>query len=278
MVEAGDPALLERIERYLDGVPRSATRQETVGPFTLFAQDQAWPYYARPAIGGPPPAHVAEVTAVLDRQRELALPETIEWVDENCPSLASLARDAGLEVHALPLMVLTGTPADRLPAGHAVRLLDPDDRALAAAIAVAHVGFATDGTAVGVAGSSERDIAASKLTDGHLAFVRERLRAGRTVTAIAEDDDGPVGVGSHQPAADVTEVVGVATLPAFRRRGIGAAITAALVADARQRGVDLILLSAGSDEVARVYAKVGFVRVGTFCEAERTAQPDGVAG
>jgi predicted GNAT family acetyltransferase len=68
-------------------------------------------------------------------------------------------------------------------------------------------------------------------------------------------------VGSHQPVGDVTEVVGVATLPAFRRRGIGAAITAALVADARRRGVDMILLSAGSDEVARVYAKVGFVRM-----------------
>jgi predicted GNAT family acetyltransferase len=123
-----------------------------------------------------------------------------------------------------------------------------------------------------VAGTPERDVAASKISDGHLAFVRERLRAGRTVTAIAELDGGPVAVGSHQPIADVTEVVGVATLPAFRRRGIGATITAALVADARQRGVDLILLSAGSDEVARVYATVGFERVGTFCEAARTEQ------
>jgi hypothetical protein len=128
MVEGGEAAQLERIERYLDAVPRSATRQETLGPFTLFVQDQAWPYYARPAVGGTPPSQVAELTAVLDRQRELGLPETIEWVEENCPSLASLARDAGLEVHALPLMVLTGTPADPVPPGHAVRLLGPDDR------------------------------------------------------------------------------------------------------------------------------------------------------
>src|ERR1700730_6446544 len=146
MVEEGDRALLERIERYLDAAPRSAPRQEAVGPFTLFVQDQAWPYYARPALGGASPAHVAEVTGALDRQRELGLPETIEWVDENCPLLVSLARDAGLEVHALPLMVLTVTPADPVPAAHAVRLLEPDDRALAAAIAVAHVGFGADGT------------------------------------------------------------------------------------------------------------------------------------
>src|SRR3984893_13774929 len=103
MVEEGDRALLERIERYLDAAPRSATRQEAVGPFTLFVQDQAWPYYARPALGGSAPSHVAEVTDVLDRQRELGLPETMEWGDESCPSLASLARAAGLEVHALPL-------------------------------------------------------------------------------------------------------------------------------------------------------------------------------
>jgi GNAT superfamily N-acetyltransferase len=278
MVEEGNSALLDRIERYLDTVPRTATRQEAAGPFTLFVQDQAWPYYARPALGGPSPARAAEVIAVLDRQRELGLPETVEWVHENCPLLASLARDAGLDVHELPLMVLETPPGTPAHAAHGVRLLGPDDRALATAIAVAHVGFAADGTAVGVAGAAERDIAASKVIEAHLAFARERMRAGRTVTAVAEHDGAPVGVGSHQPVADVTEIVGVATLPAFRRRGIGAAITATLVADAWQRGVDLILLSAGSDEIARVYAKVGLVRVGTFCQAERTAKPCAVAG
>jgi hypothetical protein len=37
-----------------------------------------------------------------------------------------------------------------------------------------------------------------------------------------------------------------------------------------QHGVDLILLSAGSDEIARVYANVGFAPVATFCAAEIT--------
>jgi predicted GNAT family acetyltransferase len=67
----------------------------------------------------------------------------------------------------------------------------------------------------------------------------------------------------------VTEIVGVATLPAARRRGLGAAITAALVADAQQRGVDVIFLSAGSEAVARIYERVGFRRIATACIAER---------
>jgi predicted GNAT family acetyltransferase len=71
----------------------------------------------------------------------------------------------------------------------------------------------------------------------------------------------------HQPVGDVTEVVGVATLPAFRRRGLGAAVTGLLVADARARGVETVFLTAGDEEIARVYARLGFVRIGTSCIA-----------
>jgi predicted GNAT family acetyltransferase len=72
-----------------------------------------------------------------------------------------------------------------------------------------------------------------------------------------------LAVGSHQPVGAVTEIVGVGTLPAARRRGLGAAVTAALVADARARGAELVFLSAGSEAIARVYERLGFVRVGT---------------
>lgn len=260
--------MLHRIERYLDAVPRSATRTEAVGPFTVFVQERAWPYYARPSLTGPPPSTVDQVTDVLARQRELGVPETIEWVDEIHPELAWLAREAGLDVHELPLMVLRDRPPNSVSDKQAVRLLGPDDVVLAAAMAVAQVGFAAEGTAVGVAGADARDAAASRISESDLVFARERLREGHTVMGVVEDGAGPIGVGSHQPVGEVTEVVGVATLPAFRRRGIGGAVTAALVADARRRGVELILLSAGSDEVARVYASVGFARVATFCAAE----------
>jgi predicted GNAT family acetyltransferase len=101
-----------------------------------------------------------------------------------------------------------------------------------------------------------------------VAFERERVRAGRTVTAVALAGGQPVSVGSHQPVGSVSEVVGVGTLRAYRRRGIAASLTAFLAADARRRGVATVFLSAGDDDVARVYGRVGFRRIGTACVAE----------
>ena len=83
--------------------------------------------------------------------------------------------------------------------------------------------------------------------------------------AIAEGDAGPVAAGPHQPVEGVTEVVGVATLPAVRRQGLGGAVTGTLVQDALQRGARTVFLSAGSAEIGSVYARLGFKRVGTAC-------------
>jgi len=65
--------------------------------------------------------------------------------------------------------------------------------------------------------------------------------------------------------------VGVGTLPAARRRGAGAAVTGVLVEDARRRGATLVYLSAADDRVARLYARLGFVRIGTACFAHPAA-------
>jgi predicted GNAT family acetyltransferase len=64
------------------------------------------------------------------------------------------------------------------------------------------------------------------------------------------------------------EIAGVATLPADRRRGLGAAVTATLARHALDTGADLVFLSAGSEQIARVYLRTGFRRIGTACVAE----------
>ena len=256
--------MLEHIERYYDAVPRPATRVEEHGPLRLFVPDGApWPYYARPTGE----ARVEDIAAVRARQRELGLAEAFEWIDELHPGLLGAARAAGLQVLEAPLMVLDRTQwtAAAAPDGIELRLLAPDDPAVAAARAVADIGFAAPGTETGPAGATERDAAAAAADPDGLAFVRERMRRRLTVTVVAERDGAPVGVGSHQPMDGVTEIVGVATLPSERRRGIGAAVTGALVEDA---GADLVFLSAGSDAIARVYARLGFTRIGTACIAE----------
>ena len=58
-------------------------------------------------------------------------------------------------------------------------------------------------------------------------------------------------------------MTGVGTLPAARRRGIAAAVTGRLVEHARERGADIVFLSAADDGVARLYERLGFRRIGT---------------
>ena len=83
--------------------------------------------------------------------------------------------------------------------------------------------------------------------------------------AVAEGRIGPVAAGQHQPVDAVTEVVGVATLPAVRRQGLGAAVTGALVEDALEHGAEIVFLSAGSEAISNVYRRIGFRRIATAC-------------
>ena len=233
---------------------------EDHGPLRLFISEGVpWPYYARPSGGD---ITVDDVRMMRRRQWELGIPETFEWIVDLAPTLSPAAREAGLDVDELPLMALD-RPLEAPAVDARLRRLEPDDPALAPSRAVADIAFGAPGTARGEAGPSERDAAVANFPEPRLAAVRTRMASGLTVTIVAEDGDGVLAVGSHQPVAGVTEVVGVGALPSARRRGLGAAVTAALVADARRGGAEIVFLSAGSDDVARMYGRLGFQRVGT---------------
>jgi ribosomal protein S18 acetylase RimI-like enzyme len=258
--------LLARLERYYDEAPRANADTEEHGPFTIFVSRGGWPYYARPRLGLAEPVSAADVTSVLARLEELGLPQAIEWVDENAPSLRPAAIAAGIEVGDYPLLVLDGDPVERLSPA-VVRRLAPDDPDLAAVRAAIHVGFDQDDTRTGAASVAERD---AKLAEaGDLDTLRELLASGRSVLYGAfEPDLGAAGGGSHNPRGEVTEIVGVGVLPARRRRGIAGHLTWALAQDAAAAGVGTVFMSAGSDDVARIYEGVGFRRVGTACIVE----------
>ncbi|MGC4889538.1 GNAT family N-acetyltransferase [Micromonospora sp. DT227] len=271
--------VLDRLERFYDAVPRDAARVEEFDTLVLFVRDGAgWPFYARPRPGATEAATLAEVTAVRERQRELGLPEAFEWVHEHQPSLLAVARSAGLTVLEAPLMLLE---AERLPdpgtlSDVPMRVLDPDDPGFAADIAlrraVAAVGFAHGGTARGDAGPAERDAALARLDVDALDEEAARVADGRRVSVLAGTPaDGALASGMAMRVGDVAEIAGVATLPSARRRGLGAAVTATLARELRAAGTDLIFLSAGSEDIARVYLRVGFRRVGTACIAEPAA-------
>ena len=245
--------VLARLETYYDTAPRASATTEEVGPFTSFLRTatDGWGYYARPRLGLIGDVTVADVDAVRAHRRALGEREDLEWVHETTPSLLAAARASGLTVHECPLLVLADPAPARSDARRAV-VLGPDDD-LDSVVGAIHAGFE---------GSDE---VVSRPTGRQRLMMREGLLA---LVAAYDGQGAVVGGGSHGPRGDTTELTGIAVLPRARRQGIGAAITAALVADARARGVRTVFLSAQDDAVARIYERVGFERVGTACIAE----------
>lgn len=259
--------LLRTLESYYDAVPRSMASCEEVGPFTLFVRTDptSFDFYARPSRGIDVALTAEDVTAVLDRQRALGVGQQLEWVHETTPTLLQAARAAGMTVQECPLLVLDRSGAARTtaaPGGVRVEILAADSPDLGRAVGVIGAGFA--GT----------DLVQPQPTGRRPELIGE----GLLVVAAAYDESGDlVGGGSHSPCGTTTELTGIAVLPRARRRGVAAAVTRALVRDAETRGVRTVFLSAGDDTVARVYEKVGFVRVGTACIAELPAAHDASA-
>jgi ribosomal protein S18 acetylase RimI-like enzyme len=263
-----DRTLLLRIDRYLDAVPRTVARAEEIGPFTLFVnQGHGWRYYARPSRGADRFTPAA-VELVRERQRELAQPEEFEWVADLTAGIARATSAAGLRANDHPLLHLDPDDFSQvdLPPGADLAIATPDDD-LATLSAVAKVAFDTPGTSTAPHDPRAVHKAVLDVDADTLAFVRNRMLDGFTVTAVARVDGAPVAVGSHQPLDGATELVGVACLPAHRRRGLGGAVTSLLVEDALDRGVRTIFLSAEDDEIARIYRRLGFRDVGRVGEA-----------
>jgi ribosomal protein S18 acetylase RimI-like enzyme len=272
---------IERIDAFCDAVPQRRARAETIGPLVLFVPTgPGWPYYARPqrrggagleaGRRGPRQAITPEdIRAVRARQRELLIPESFEWIDEAAPEMTAAAPEAGLAVRAHPLMVLGRlTPPAVTEPGISVRIVSPDEPDLDRIWAVPAVAFEHPGTATGLAGAIERDKLAAQHDEGTMELLRERLRSAQSVLAAAFDRDGPLAAGSCQALASVAEITGVGVLPSARRMGLGGAVTAVLAGDAQRRGVQTVFLAASDDDVARVYARLGFRRVGTAMIAE----------
>ncbi|XXX77238.1 GNAT family N-acetyltransferase [Sorangium sp. So ce134] len=272
--------LLAAIERFYDAVPRKHADAADHGPLTLFVRrGDGWPYYARPTLGHRGAVSAEDVAAVRARQRELSVPEAFEWVLETTPGLDAAAEATGLHVRRCPLLVLHGEPVRApLPEDIAISVITAQDPDLAAVQAVAHVAFGALSTAAGPAGPAERDAAAATLPAGHAAAWHASLVEATLVHAAARGRGGalagPLCAGSYQHAQGIAEIVGVGTLPAARRRGLAAAVTAVLARHALDAGLRTVFLSAQNDDVARVYERVGFRRVATACIAEPPAPPE----
>jgi GNAT superfamily N-acetyltransferase len=261
------PGLLECIERYFAAAPLPDARIEAVGALDVPVSDPAWPYPARPRIGADE-VTADDVRAAVALQEASGLPAALEWVPEQAPSAAAAARAAGLVVEELPLLVAVDPVELLLPAGVRLYVVGADDPELPRYQRMAATAFANPG---GVADVDDVPLDTSAEALARTAFLRERIADGRTVMMVAVEHGRPVAVGRHQPVdldgSEVSEIVGVATHPRLRGRGLGAGMASALVAHAAETA-DLVFLAAGDDDVARVYERVGFAWLATTAVAD----------
>lgn len=266
---------MRRCDGYLDRVAAEASDPVDVGPLRAFVSRAPWPLYVRPRaeldLVAPVAVTLDDVEAAADVLRAAGQAVSFEWIEARAPALGPLLSGSGYTVTSYPLLVLelSELRPDPAPAAPPARMLDADSPDLVAALAVQDVGFDVAGTAVGPQGHAERD--AYVVEEGHESHVRRRIRAGRSLVAVVDSPgEGIVAVGWHQPTGAETEIVGVATLPSHRRRGAAAEVLRVLLLDAQQRGVSLALLSADDDDVARIYERSGFERIGSVGAAVPT--------
>ncbi len=81
---------------------------------------------------------------------------------------------------------------------------------------------------------------------------------------LAWQGDAPVGFILARDLAGDVEILSVGVLPQWRRRGIGRALTDAVVAKAERDGLGSIVLEVATENAAAraLYAAFGFVQVG----------------
>ncbi|MET1059244.1 MAG: GNAT family N-acetyltransferase [Nocardioides sp.] len=251
------PDELSVIERYYDTVPRVSATTEEVGPFTLFlaTPDTSWQFYARPRLGLAVDITADDVRRVVARQDELGVPRAIEWVHETTPSLVDAVREALPEVgvEEVPLMVSRRDEPDPRVVPGRREVLEASSGDLAAAVG-----------AIGAAFGGK-----DEFEPGTVGARPRLIDQGTLVMVAAYDGSGAlVGGGSASPRGAVAELMGIAILPSARGQGQGTAITTALRSELRGRGVDLVFLTAASDDATSIYRAVGFERLATGCIVE----------
>jgi GNAT superfamily N-acetyltransferase len=231
-------------------------------PFVLFfnpTDDLRFYNYGVPIepVSYLPDGTLASVRAVFTARGRLL---RFEFIQEAVPDLAAAFAVAGLtEEGRNPLLVCTPDslrPAAEVP-GLAIRRLTPESPAadLAAFISVQGRSFGEDDRV--------------DPTDAQVDDLRRRSGQGSHYF-LGLLNDSPVAAGAHTAPLDgFTELAGIATLAAYRRRGVAGALTAAVAQAAFQAGVQVAFLSAADERAGRVYERVGFQPYATalaFCD------------
>jgi ribosomal protein S18 acetylase RimI-like enzyme len=231
-----------RVQRSIRAVNAATRDPVSAGPVTFYRHrnsDHPMLNYAVPDAG-------AAVWTDFDELRRVFaahdLRPRLEFVGECAPGLEEALAAAGFELEGrFPVMTLLEEDWREVPAPEGVVIA----RAVQGADARAVLEVAAE--AFGAEPPTEAEVAAYQ---------------GRGMLARA--DGAPAGVASRSDVAEgVSELAGIGVRERFRRRGIAAALTAAVAADAFAAGAELCFLTPGDDGAERAYERAGFSRAGT---------------
>ncbi|GAA2357783.1 GNAT family N-acetyltransferase [Streptomyces violaceusniger] len=223
---------------------------ETGGFVAGFEPGTTSPYinYATPLPGARPTAR--DVRELIEAFRVRALKPRLEFAPDAAPAVEPALREAGFGVEATHAYLVCTPERLAVPRGTAavpvaVPATDEDYRAIDAALSEAF--------------SSE--FAASPEGAARLRRVQED---GGAVRFVRAPDGGCAGGATcSAPAVGTAELAAVGTRPAFRGRGIAAAVTAALAETMFARGARSVWLEYSGEGSRRVYERVGFRPRGT---------------
>lgn len=231
-----------------------------VGPFTLRHHPE-WTIpqvnYAVPDRDCAPTG--AELAALVEAFHRLDRSPALEFLPAAAPALEPALLDAGFTVdRRAPLMVCTpGTLTAPAPVEGLAFTAPATDADVLAAARVQHHAFS---------GSGDPE-------PGAVDWLRDTPgRGGITALALA-DGTVPAAAGGVSPPADgLGELVGIAVAEPFRRRGIAAALSAHLTAEAFGRGYRMLWLDPASPDTERIYASIGYERAGERVDASLHAR------
>ncbi|MFJ4966214.1 Acetyltransferase (GNAT) family protein [Streptomyces sp. ADI96-02] len=231
-----------------------------VGPFTV-RHNPGWELkYANYAIpdrdARPTPDDVA---ALVEAFRERARLPRLEFLPAWAPAVEPALLAAGFTVEKrAPLLACA--PDDLVPPKpvDGLRIAVPEgDAEFTDAARVQHHGFGGEG----------------EPEEGTADWLRSAASDGG-VAALAVLDGSAAGAGGCSIAVDgLSELTGLAVAAPFRRRGVGAALSAWLTGRAFAQGCRAVWLEPGGPDVERVYASIGYRRIGE--KVDISLDPDG---
>ncbi len=250
--------MIARIQAQLRYSAQQNYEAVALPPFTCYFNPEnpsPWNNYAIPDVPitaeqtAALPAPLAELCTYYQQQERQP---RFEFIAEYAPGLAAALTAYGF-VEEMQTLLMLCTPASQvgLPTIPGLRL----------AVVTAADGLGVIQELLTVQRRAFGESTAMPATQAEAEAFRRRFAT--TQLYVAQIDGQVVSAASLLPPYDgLTEIAGIGTLAEYRRRGIGAALTAYAVQQAFSQGLEGVFLTAADAAAGRVYQRVGFYTVG----------------